>query len=98
MPCAMRDVSRHRRREFLPFHHSFGQPVKPFGARLAALLATPLLGPNLKLPPRERDGTAKEIIDQIKRDLATKYQHAEAFPSLEPLVEPVFGTSTKMHL
>ena len=34
-PCAMCDVSRHRRRELLAFHHLLSQPVKPLGARLS---------------------------------------------------------------
>jgi len=34
-PCAVCDVSRHRRRELLAFHHSLSQPVKPLGARLS---------------------------------------------------------------
>src|SRR6266542_4549204 len=71
-PCAVCDVSRHRRRELLAFHHSLSQPVKPLGARLSVERAAPFLGPNAKLLPGKKNGTAKEIIDQIKRELTTK--------------------------
>jgi len=65
---------------FSPAHHSFSQPVKPFGSGLAVLRTTPFLGPDLKLFPGKKNGTAKEIIDQIERELAAKKQQTDAFP------------------
>src|SRR4030095_16206271 len=90
MPCAVRNVGRHRRRKFLAFHHSFSQPVKPLVECLSLECATTFLRINLEFLPGNKDGTAKKIIDQIKRNFATKHHHPKSFPSDRNQVNWVF--------
>src|SRR5438105_14803339 len=61
---------------------SFSQPTSETTRCLSLGLACDAIPRiNLQFLPGKKDGTAKKIIDQIKRNLATKHQHPEAFPS-----------------
>src|SRR6266516_3877035 len=94
-PCSMCNVSWHGRRKFLPLNHSFSQPMKPLVECLSLECATTFLRINLKFLPGKKDGTAKKIIDQIKRDFATKHQHTKAFPCERNEVNCVFAVRSE---
>jgi hypothetical protein len=67
-----------RRRWYLRFalDHALGQPLKPFPDGVAVQCAPVICDENTEFAPRDHDRPAEEVIDELQRDLATKYEDA----------------------
>ena len=69
--------------------------MKPFRICLSLFRDPPFFGINLELLPQKQDWSAKEIINEIERDLATKEQDAETLPGQRNQIDGVFAIGSE---